>query len=242
MPTSYPHASRLELPILQELAATSGADDVRFLYRRLVAYFPQVTEHESAEGSRAWRRLVQRAGRTLSDERFIERNTRGHWSLTVAGRRRLAAEESRFEVQAAASEQPANHALLGHGEVQQMLLEVGRILGYHAEREYNYYDVVWRTSERSPRLSHVFEVQRRGNLDSALAKLKKAYELQRSKPFLVVAGEGDEKRAVRSIDAAGAGAFHEIGAATQIISFEQLGRLHRSLTGVRDTLTALLER
>lgn len=122
-----------------------------------------------------------------------------------------------------------------------MLLDIGRALGYHVEREHNYYDVVWRASERSPRLSHVFEVQRRGNLDSALAKLKRAYESQRSKPFLVVATERDDRRARRSIDEATSGAFHEIGVATRIISFEQLGRLHRSLAAVRDTLAALLD-
>lgn len=243
MPTIYPHASHIELPILQELVATSGEEDVRFLYRRLTAYFPQLAEaNTEVETSRAWRRLVQRAGRLLSDERFIERSPRGHWRITQTGRHRVANEESRFIVEPAANDKAVNHASLGHGDIQQMLLDVGRILGYYVEREHNYYDVVWRTSERSPRLSHVFEVQRRGNLDSALAKLKRAYELQRSKPFLVVAGEGDNLRAERSIDAEGNGAFHEIGAATQIISFEQIGRLHRSLTGVAETLTTLLDR
>ena len=243
MPTAYPHATRLELPILQELTATSGAEDVRFLYARLAGYFPQLGELAGGEEeSRAWRRLVQRAGRALSDNRHIERSARGQWKITPSGRRRVAAEESRFAIETNQSTTHTNHAMLGHAEVQGMLMDVGRILGYHVEREHNYYDVVWRTSERSPRLSHVFEVQRRGNLDSALAKLKKAYELQRSKPFLIVAGEQDGARALRSIDAGASGAFHEIGAATKIISFEQLGRLHNSLTKVEATLSVLLER
>lgn len=216
---------------------------MRFLYARLTAYFPQLESLAGAEEkSRVWRRLVQRAGRALSENRHIERSARGQWTITASGRRRLAAEESRFAIETNQTATHINHAMLGHAEVQGMLLDVGRILGYHVEREHNYYDVVWRTSERSPRLSHVFEVQRRGNLDSALAKLKKAYELQRSKPFLVVAGEADGTRALRSIDAGASGAFHEIGAATRIISFEQLGRLHQSLTKVEETLSVLLER
>lgn len=245
MPTVYPNATRIELPILQELAATSGEDDVRFLYARLVRYFPQLSEVEPGADEprawRAWRRHVQRAGRQLAEQRHIERAPRGLWRITPLGRRRVATEESCFTPEAAPSPAGANHATLAHADVQQMLLDIGRILGYHAEREHDYYDVVWRTGERSPRLSHVFEVQRRGNIDSALAKLKRAYELQRSKPFLVVADEGEERRANRKIDEQGSGAFHEIGAATRIISFEQLGRLHRALCGVEETLSALLE-
>lgn len=216
---------------------------MRFLYARLTAYFPQLGALNDNESEmRAWRRLVQRAGRALSENRHIQRSARGQWTITASGRRRVAAEESRFAIEINQNLTHTNHAMLGHAEVQGMLLDVGRILGYHVEREHNYYDVVWRTSERSPRLSHVFEVQRRGNLDSALAKLKKAYELQRSKPFLVVAGEADGARAMRSIDAGASGAFHEIGAATRIISFEQLGRLHQSLIKVEETLSVLLER
>lgn len=240
MPNHYPHATRVELPILLELVATNGADDVRYLYARLVRYFPQLADEEDAAAtSRPWRRLVQKAGRALGERRDIERDGRGRWLITPSGRRRAEAEESRFAVEEPAA--PTNHGALGHAEVQQMLLDVGRILGYHAEREHDYYDVVWRASANSPRLSHVFEVQRRGNLDSALAKLKRAYELQRSKPVLVVAGEGDERRATRSIDPDRRGAFHEIGEATEIVSFEQLGRLHRALSGVSDTLAVLLE-
>ena len=69
---------------------------------------------------------------------------------------------------------------LTHTDVQKMLLDIGRVLGYHAQSEFDYYDVVWRASESSPRLSHVFEVQHKGNIDAALAKLKRAYEAQRS--------------------------------------------------------------
>jgi len=39
---AYPSAERVELPLLQELAATGGSEHVRFLYDRLVAYFPQL--------------------------------------------------------------------------------------------------------------------------------------------------------------------------------------------------------
>ncbi|HUQ34643.1 MAG TPA: hypothetical protein VM095_21170, partial [Pyrinomonadaceae bacterium] len=131
---------------------------------------------------------------------------------------------------------------LTHGDIQQRLLDIGRVLGYYAQSEFDYYDVVWRASESSPRLSHVFEVQHKGNVDAAMAKLKRAYEAQRSKPFLIVASERDTNRANRNMSQARTGAFHEIGRATVILSFEQLDKLHRALTSVEDLLAQIFER
>jgi hypothetical protein len=242
---AYPGVARIELPILQELVATGGVEDVRFLYNRLVAYFPQLDEGEvraAGDGHRSqWRRLVQRAGRELSDKRQIERR-RGHWSITNAGRKRAEEEGQAFSL----SDNAAEHALprteeLSHTDVQQMLLDIGRVLGYHAESEFEYYDVVWRTNEMSPRLSHVFEVQHKGNIDAALAKLKRAYEAQRSKPFLIITSERDTNRAQKSMSLARRGAFHEIGSVTTILSFEQLHRLYRALTSVDDLLAVIFE-
>ncbi|MCA1616725.1 MAG: hypothetical protein LC800_22060 [Acidobacteria bacterium] len=102
--------------------------------------------------------------------------------------------------------------------------------------------MVWRDDAQSPRLSHIFEVQRKGNVDAALAKLKRAYESQRSKPFLVVSSERDTNRAQLQMSLARTGAFHEIGRVTTILSFEQLQRLHRALTSVEDLLAEFIQR
>ncbi len=242
---AQPGVARLELPILQELAATGGTDDVRFLYDRLVAYFPQLSAEEVRAVSnghrRQWRRLVQAAARGLDERREIERD-RGRWRLTERGRRRVADEEIQFTFDAPPAVEAAAAEGLTHTEVQLMLVEVARVLGYHAEAEFDYYDVVWREAEDSPRLSHVFEVQRKGNVDAALAKLKRAYDAQRTRPFLVVDSERDTNRAERQLSLARTGPFHEIGRVTTILSFEQLQRLHRSLTSVGDILAALFER
>lgn len=241
---AYPGVARIELPILQELVATGGVEDVRFLYNRLAGYFPQLDEGEVRaaleNGHRTeWRRLVQRAGRALADKREIERR-QGRWNITPVGRRRVSDEGQSFSL----NEKPeaTRTDALTHNDVQQMLLDIGRVLGYHAEMEFEYYDVVWRASESSPRLSHVFEVQHKGNIDAAMAKLKRAFEAQRSKPFLIVASERDTNRAHRGMNEARTGAFHEIGRATTILSFEQLNRLHRALTSVEDLLQDIFER
>jgi hypothetical protein len=242
---TLPGVARLELPILQELVATGGADDVRFLYARLVSYFPQMNGNRApsfAHEDRQWRRHVQGAGRVLDEKRQIERS-RGLWSITNNGRKRVDEEAPSFtyapeEPQTA----PAAASEFSHVEVQRMLLDIGRALGFHSEMEFDYYDVVWRAGETSPRLSHVFEVQRKGNVDAALAKLKRAYESQRSRPFFVVASERDTNRAQLQMSLAETGAFHEIGRVTTIISFEQLLKLHRALTSVEDLLAGFIER
>ena len=241
----YPSVERIELPLLQELAATGGAEHVRFLYDRLVAYFPQLGPEEvlaAGDGHRRqWRRLVQAAARGLDERREIERD-RGRWRLTERGKRRVAEEEIQFTFDPPPAVEAAAAEGLSHVEVQLMLVEIARVLGYYAEAEFDYYDVVWREAEDSPRLSHVFEVQRKGNVDAALAKLKRAYDAQRTRPFLVVDSERDTNRAERQLSLARTGPFHEIGRVTTILGFEQLKRLHRSLTSVGDILAALFER
>jgi hypothetical protein len=242
---AYPGAARIELPILQELAATGGVEDVRFLYQRLVPYFPQLTDAEVRainNGRRSqWRRLVQRAGRALADKRLIERE-RGRWRITARGRQVAAEENQIFSLAADQGAAEARRSGFTHAEIQRMLVDIGRVLGYHAQVEFDHYDVVWRRSEASPRLSHVFEVQRRGNIDGALARLKRAYEAQRSKPFLIVASERDTNRARKHLSQARSGAFHEIGRVTTIFSFEQLNRLHHALTSVEELLAGIFER
>jgi len=242
---AYPGVDRLELPVLQELAATGGVEDVRFLYERLVAYFPQLDDGDVraiSNGHRSqWRRLVQRAGRELDEKRQIER-LRGRWTITAQGRRRVADEQLQFSLPDETARETSAPAPLSHADVQRMLCEVGRVLGHHAQTEFDYYDVVWREGETSPRLSHVFEVQHKGNIDAALAKLKRAYDAQRSRPFLVVDSERDTNRAHMQLSLARTGAFHEIGRVTTILSFEQLRRLHRALTSVEDILGQIFER
>lgn len=237
---NFPLAERLELPILQELAATGGAEDVRFLYARLIRYFPQLDAGEiNHEKLEKWRLHVQRAGRELDEQGLIRRD-RGIWTLTDAGRRHADAENTEFTVFQTSETNALAASEISHGEIQDMLCNIGETLGFHPQKEFEYYDVVWRLNEKSPRLSHVFEVQHKGNLDSAFAKLKKAYESQRSKPFLILASERDTNRALRSISYEQSGAFHELAEILTILSFPQVEQLHRALDSISSTLPFFL--
>ena len=236
----FPKASHLELPILQELKAVGGEDKVENLYKRLIPYFPQLTEAElkakTKSGRNKWKSLVQRAGLLLSRKNYIERRGKGKWLLTEKGRERAEGEEIPVQLFLfREAETPPSHE-----ELKKKLCEIGRILGKHVEEEYEGYDVIWKESELSPRISHVFEVQCRGKLESALTRLKHAYDIQRSKPFLVVADEKDAQKARKYLEPLLSGSFHEIGKVTTILSPAELDRLYRALNSVRDLLEKLL--
>jgi hypothetical protein len=235
---AFPEAARIELPILQEIEAAGGSDQLRYLYDRLVRYFPQLSiediEERTESGRSRWRNLVQRAGRQLEEKGEIRRE-RLVWSLKAAGRRRIEQEALRVSPASAPEEAPRE---LSHSQAQQMLVDIGRMLGRFAEAEFEFYDVVWRDSPSSPRLSHVFEVQISGSVDSALTRLKHAYDLQRSRPFLVVADERAARFAGRRLT----GSFHEIWQAITIIGTGELGRLYESLKAEEELLKKITAR
>lgn len=233
----YPKYYEIANPILQELNAVGGTENVRFLYDKLLPYFPQLSDEEIFQvrngGNKKWRLLVQEAAKALDAEGFITRE-QGTWCITAKGRDEVAAAGEDF--QPARIEQKE----LNHREIQEMLLEIGASLNYFAEMEFEFYDVVWRISANSPRLSHVFEVQSKGNIDSAFAKLKRAHEAQRSNTFLIVASERDLRRALREISFEKSGAFHELADVLTILSFEQIRKTHQSLTSIKDILPKFL--
>jgi hypothetical protein len=228
-----PLTTNIEMPILQELVAVGGADDVRYLYDRLVSYFPSLSDGELIEikknSNRKWRGAVQKAGKTLDENKFIRRE-RGVWRITDSGRKRVESEARGFIIQ------PEKN-LLTHESIQKLLVEIGEILGFYAEAEFEYYDVIWRASSESQRISHVFEVQSKGNIDSAFAKLKRAFDAQRSQPFLIISSERDTNRAAQSLNRE----FREIQDALTIISFVELEKIYDNLSSIRDLLPKFLK-
>src|SRR5262245_48750640 len=235
----FPETSRLELPILQELKATGGGDQLRYLYERLPRYFPQLTPEdldERAENGRSrWARAVQRAGRQLEEKGELRRE-KNQWRLTARGLKRIEAEAMTPDAREAPAER--KEKTLTHNQVQTMLVEIGLMLGKHAEAEFEHYDVVWRDAASSPRLSHVFEVQIAGSVDSALTRLKQAYDAQRSRPFLVIAGERDRQFAGKRLT----GSFHEIWDIITVIGVGELQRLYDALKAHQTLLEKIVTR
>lgn len=228
-----PNTSSIELPILQELVAVGGSDYLRFLYQRLIAYFPQLSEREifeiKNESNPKWRGAVQKAGKTLDENGCLSRR-QGLWTITNKGIETTRAEILEFTL-TKPEVKPTSHS-----DVQQMLVEIGSALGFYAATEFEFYDVVWRESEKTPRLSHIFEVQSKGNLDSAFAKLKRAYEAQRTKPYLIVSSERDLNRAGKSLSRE----FRDIESQVRILTFVQIEQVHRNIRNIAEIIKEFL--
>jgi len=230
---SLPITSSIELPILQELVVVGGSDYLRFLYQRLIAYFPQLSEREifeiKNESNPKWRSAVQKAGKILDENGCISRR-QGLWTITNKGIEAVKAETLEFTPTKLEEKQ------ISHSDIQKMLTEIGFALGYYAETEFEYYDVVWRENEKTQRLSHVFEVQSKGNIDSAFAKLKRAYEAQRSKPYLIISSERDLNRAGKSLSRE----FQDIASEVRILTFVQIETVHRNLQNIAEIIREFL--
>lgn len=230
---ALPNSSLIELPILQELSAVGGADYLRFLYLRLIAYFPQLSEKEifeiKGQSNAKWRNAVQKAGKSLDENGFISRR-QGLWIITGNGIETVKSEVLDF------TPTKSNEKQLSHTDIQKMLVEIGESLGFYAQTEFEFYDVVWRESERTTRLSHIFEVQSKGNIDSAFAKLKRAYQAQRTKPFLIISSERDLNRARNSLSRE----FQDIESEVRILTFVQIEQVHQNLKNIAEIIKEFL--
>jgi len=112
-----------------------------------------------------------------------------------------------------------------HEEIQQMLIEVGKLQNLIAEREYAFdigkLDIVWRKVAASVPF-YVFEVQVGGDVYHALAKLKHAYDLWNSHIFMVSSPRDKEKAELLL-----SGTFHEIAHRIKFIELGKIRELHR---------------
>lgn len=132
-----------------------------------------------------------------------------------------------------------------HKSLQGKIQEIGLILGKYAKEEYPstpyVYDVIWKEVEGLPRPSHVFEVQDKGAVDAALAKLQHARDIWRPKLFLVITGEKDKKKVDLLLKPFLEGTFHGISRDTMVITAEVIDEMHRALSTHREAIRQFLE-
>jgi len=113
-----------------------------------------------------------------------------------------------------------------HDQIKGMLLELGKIEGYIAEKEHVFpdtgerLDVVWKRVQASVP-TYVFEVQIGGNLHQALVKLKHAYDLWNSNIFII-----SEEKDLQKINQLLGGAFHEIRDRVKTLTVEKIKKVH----------------
>lgn len=120
-----------------------------------------------------------------------------------------------------------------HAQLKQALVDIGRILGKEVHEEFreppHIYDVIWKEYDAAPRASHAFEVQDRGNLIEALAKLQHARDIWGAAPFLIVTEEKDRERALQQVHPLLAGTFHRLAPHLVVVGGHQVEELHRAL-------------
>lgn len=93
----FPKQGDIEIPLLKVLAESGGGAKPRDIYPKVAEYFPELTPEEqeqrleSSASTRKWWNLVQWVRQRLVESRQIDGSTRGVWTLTDAGRARLAA-------------------------------------------------------------------------------------------------------------------------------------------------------
>jgi predicted RNA-binding protein len=139
--------------------------------------------------------------------------------------------EPDFAAQLIAQVQPVQAAVTDttspslHEEIQQRLIEIGKLQNVISEREYSFdigkLDVVWRRVANSVP-TYVFEVQVGGDVYHALAKLKHAYDLWNSHIFIVATAKDKEKAELLI-----SGTFHEIAHRIKFIELDKIKELYR---------------
>ena len=132
-----------------------------------------------------------------------------------------------------------------HKQLQRKIREIGNILGRYSTEEFHVtpyvYDVIWKEIEGLPRPSHVFEVQDKGAVDGALAKLQHARDMWRPKLFLIVTGEKDKKKVNTLLRPFLEGTFHGISRDTTVLTAEMIDEIHEALSAYREVIGQFLE-
>jgi predicted RNA-binding protein len=132
-----------------------------------------------------------------------------------------------------------------HKSLESKLREIGEVLGMHAKTEYHFtpyiYDVVWSDVETHPP-THVFEIQDKGQVDVALAKLQHAltnFPCQ-NRLFIIVTGERDKNKVNLLLHPYLTGTWGRLGKHTTMLMPEEVGEIHGWLVSHKDILRRFL--
>jgi len=252
---AYPKETEIELPLLEEIEKAGGQVRPQDVYARVASHFPQLTAQDlerrmkSSPSTYKWHNYVQWVRQTLVEKGEIDGSVRGIWKITDLGRKRVGASASGISTAPTRphdSLTPAVHeGERTHGMLKRKIKEIGEIVGRYAQEEYAarpyIYDVIWKDIEGLPRPSHVFEVQDKGAVDSALAKLQHARDMWKPNLFLVVTGERDQRKVSMLLEPFFEGAFHSLRRDTIVLTAEAINDIHHAFTEHREVIGHFLE-
>jgi len=131
-----------------------------------------------------------------------------------------------------------------HEKIKDCLYQIGKLFEKYPEKEYRktpyIYDLIWCEYEGAPRASHVFEVQDKGNLIEALAKLQHARDIWGAKLFLVVVGERDRKKLPQLVGPLLEGTFHRLSRDLIVLTEEDAQGLYEDLNKRKELIRHFL--
>jgi len=230
---SFPSRGEIELVLLVQIESMGGEGHPKYIYSKVTEGFPQITmadlDRKKSDGTSLWENRIAWVRYQLAENGEIDKSVRGMWRITEKGKERLR-RHGLLKRELEETAPPISPELRLHQQVQTQLEELGRILGKYAKKEHReapyIYDVIWKDAEWLPRITHAFEVQDKGNLIEALAKLKHARDSWGSHLFLVVTGQKDRKKLDQILNPYFTGTFHEISTATTVLSPEEVGEIY----------------
>lgn len=124
-----------------------------------------------------------------------------------------------------------------HNQIRDKLYTIGQLENFISEREYvidgERLDVTWRRVARGVP-TKVFEVQVGGSVHQALSKLKHAWDLWNSEPFLIIDPKHKQK-----VDELLSGTFHEMSGVIKIVTIDKVEELYNHLISQRELLGQL---
>ncbi len=269
---SIPMEKSIQLPLLRVIVDAGGELTLHEAVTRVESFFPQLTNQDkqlrlpSGQGFLFINR-VQWTRQRLVELGHLYREPRGLWRITPQGKTFLENNWPSWQPRYSTEERdkskqlenlklkeerkqdttlaPQIPALSFHERLQELLRQVGDILGYYPEKEFHespyIYDVVWKTFPQASRPAFVFEVQDKGNLIEALAKLQHAKDTWGSRLFLIVTGDRDRKRIELLVAPLLTGTFHRLARDLVLLPPDQVENLYEPLNQNRDLIRKLLQ-
>lgn len=134
-----------------------------------------------------------------------------------------------FEYEVKEKKQIKKEKISLHDQIKEKLYQIGQLERFYCEKEYpidnERLDVVWRRAPNPKAVpTRAFEVQISGSIHQAIAKLKHAYDLWNSEPFLIIKKEDKSK-----VDELLSGTFHEVADIIKVITTNKIEELYDHL-------------
>ncbi len=134
-----------------------------------------------------------------------------------------------------------------HNDLMNKLIEIGKWLGFIVKSEESTpdgayrIDVTWRNYEGHSPIK-VFEIDVKGDIDKALARLKHAWDMWHCQLYLIVSDERKAERAKQLVEPRLTGAFAELKHRLEILGWEDIHNFYKDLQRHKELLVKLAKK